>query len=187
MEVGMQSQLDVYERNSSHSEILINGLKPSTEYECILAAENEVGIGPFSESLKMTTPSDGKIEFWAKFIIFLTTMCIHEADFNFILPAAPRAPPQNVRVIAINSTAIEITWLPPPENTLHGVIRFYTVNGTEIVTMDSTYYQEVNTTKAVFSGLHPNYMYSFIVAAVANDPGPLSEAVSNYTKEDGKT
>ena len=89
-------------------------------------------------------------------------------------------------MIALNSTAIEITWLPPPENTLLGAIRFYTVNGTEAVTMDSTYYQEVSTTKAVFGGLHPNYMYSFSVAAVANDPGPLSEAVSNYTGEDGK-
>ena len=104
----------------------------------------------------------------------------------FIRPAAPRAPPRSVRVIALNSMAIEITWLPPPENTLFGAIRFYTVNGTEAVTMDSTYYQEVNTTKAVFSGLHPNYVYSFSVAAVATDPGPLSEAVSNYTREDGK-
>ena len=58
VEVGT-SQFDVYERNSSHSEILIGGLQPSTEYECLLAAENEVGFGPFSEPLKVTTPSDG--------------------------------------------------------------------------------------------------------------------------------
>ena len=59
MEIGT-SQLDVYERNSSHSEILIEELQPSTEYECLLAAENEVGLGPFSEPLKVMTPSDGK-------------------------------------------------------------------------------------------------------------------------------
>ena len=124
----------------------------------------------------------------SKFYYFQTKLacvCI-KLILYFIWPAAPRAPPRNVRVIALNSTAIEITWLPPPENTLLGAIQFYTVNGTEAVTMDSTYYQEVNTTKAVFGGLHPNYMYSFSVAAVANDPGPLSEAVSNYTREDGK-
>ena len=70
MEVGMQSQLNIlYERNSSHSEILIDGLKPSTEYECILAAENEVGVGPFSEPLKVITPSDGKNNF-GKILLF---------------------------------------------------------------------------------------------------------------------
>ena len=58
VEVGT-SQLDVYERNSSHSEILIEGLLPSTKYECLLAAENEAGLGPFSEPLEVTTPSDG--------------------------------------------------------------------------------------------------------------------------------
>lgn len=58
VEVGT-NQLDLYERNSSHSEILIKGLQPSTEYECLLAAENEVGFGPFSEPLKVITPSDG--------------------------------------------------------------------------------------------------------------------------------
>ena len=58
MEAGT-SQLNVYDRNSSHSEILIEGLQPSTEYECILAAKNEVGFGPFSEPLRVTTPSDG--------------------------------------------------------------------------------------------------------------------------------
>ena len=52
-------QLDVHERNSSHSEILIEGLRPNTEYECLLAAKNEVGFGPFSEPLTVTTPSDG--------------------------------------------------------------------------------------------------------------------------------
>ena len=88
--------------------------------------------------------------------------------------------------MALNSTAIEITWLPPPENTLRGAIRFYIVNGTEAVTMDTTYYQEVNTTRAVFSRLHPFYLYWFSIAAIANDPGPFSERVGNYTDEDGK-
>ena len=62
----------------------------------------------------------------------------------------------------------------------------YTVNGTEAVTMDSSYYQEINTTRAVFSGLHPHYLYWFSVAAVANDPGPFSERVGTYTEEDSK-
>ena len=82
-EVGMQSQLDIYERNSSHSEILIDGLKPSTEYKCILAAENEVGVGPFSEPLKVTTPSDGKNNFY--YFLAKTGMCMHESDLVLYL------------------------------------------------------------------------------------------------------
>ena len=49
----------VYERNNSHLEMLIEGLQPSTQYECFLAAGNEAGLGSFSEPLKVTTPSDG--------------------------------------------------------------------------------------------------------------------------------
>ena len=86
--------------------------------------------------------------------------------------------------MAINSTALEVTWLSPPENMLHGAIRYYIVNGTEAVTMNNIS-QEVYTTRAVFGELHPHYMYSFIVAAIANDPGPFSEEVGNRTAEDG--
>ena len=129
------------------------------------------------------TRNFGKV--FAIFRKFLATMCMHKSSFFFWL-AAPRAPPQSVRVMALNSTAIEITWLPPPDNTLRGAIHFYIVNGTEAVTMDTTYYQEVNTTRAMFSGLHPYYFYWFSVAAVANDRGSFSERVGNYTEEDGK-
>lgn len=48
-------------------------------------------------------------------------------------------------------------------------------------------YQEVNSTTAVFTGLHPHYFYSFSVAAFATDSGPFSEIVGIYTAEDGKT
>ena len=53
------SQLYSYKRNDSHTEILIEDLQPSARYECSLAAENEVGVGPFSDPLSVTMPSDG--------------------------------------------------------------------------------------------------------------------------------
>lgn len=52
-------QLYSYKRNGSHTEILIKGLQPSAKYECSLAAETEVGLGPFSDPLTVTMPSDG--------------------------------------------------------------------------------------------------------------------------------
>ena len=133
-----------------------------------------------------------QIKFFSKFGNFFQNISGHRIFYLTFLtcciwPAAPTAPPQRVQAMTLNSTAIEITWLPPLDNTLRGAIRFYIVNGTEAVTMDSTYYQEVNTTRAVFSGLHPHYMYSFSVAAIAIDPGPFSDTVSSYTEEDGKT
>lgn len=51
--------------------------------------------------------------------------------------------------------------------------------------MDSIY-QEVNATRALFTGLHPYYFYTFTVAAFATDSGPFSEKVGIYTAEDGK-
>ena len=53
------SQLYTYKRNGSHTEMLIKDLQPSAKYECSLAAENEVGLGPFSDPLTVTMPSDG--------------------------------------------------------------------------------------------------------------------------------
>ena len=53
------SQMHTYKRNGSHTDILIEGLQPSVEYGCSLAAENEAGLGPFSDPLTVSMPSDG--------------------------------------------------------------------------------------------------------------------------------
>ena len=47
-----------YQRNGSHTEIVITSLHPHYDYRCSIAAETSVGLGPFSASFILTTQQD---------------------------------------------------------------------------------------------------------------------------------
>lgn len=43
------------------------------------------------------------------------------------VPSVPTAPPQEVEVVAINSTTIRFTWSPPPQQFINGINQGYKV------------------------------------------------------------
>ena len=45
--------------------------------------------------------------------------------FHIYYIIAPSAPPRNVDVQVINSTSIEVSWSPPPDNDQNGIIIGY--------------------------------------------------------------
>ena len=103
----------------------------------------------------------------------------------FSIYTVPSGPPQNLTGIAINSTAIALSWNAPRFENRNGVIRHYIVNVTEHQT--GTTFGTVTTQMAIiFSSLHPYYTYVCTVYAVTIGAGPGAEPVSVTTMEDSK-
>lgn len=48
--------------------------------------------------------------------------------YSMFLPLVPTAPPQGVEAKAVNSTTIEFTWNPPPQQFINGINQGYKVN-----------------------------------------------------------
>ena len=102
-----------------------------------------------------------------------------------VLTAAPSAPPQNLRHIAITATSVTLNWQPPPEEDRNGLIRLYYVFVTE---PESGRSFTLNSTTISYSvhNLHPFYTYNFSVAAVTVAAGPISDNITLQTSEAGE-
>ena len=106
---------------------------------------------------------------------------IHIA-YSIIL--VPSAPPQNVAINVISSTAIMITWNPPPLIYQNGFISSYQLLITDVNGINST--ATTTRTSYIASDLQINALYNFEVSATtAIGFGPSSDSVSNQTFEDG--
>ena len=87
--------------------------------------------------------------------------------------------------VPLSSTAISLTWMPPPLSSQNGIIREYTINITELETGEV--FQHVSTTTSItVTILHPYYSYSCTVSAFTVAMGPYTEAVTVVTLEDSK-
>ncbi|XP_072415393.1 protein sidekick-1 isoform X1 [Chiloscyllium punctatum] len=75
---------------------LVKDLIIWTQYEIQVAAYNSAGLGAFSR-----------------------------AAAEYTLQGVPTAPPQNVEVEAVNSTAIKFMWDPPPQQFINGINQGY--------------------------------------------------------------
>ena len=65
-----------YQRDGSRTELLIPGLHPYYDYNCSVAAETSVGLGPFATPFTVTTQQDGEC-------MCLVVLCVlHVACFN---------------------------------------------------------------------------------------------------------
>ena len=87
--------------------------------------------------------------------------------------------------VPLSSTAISLTWMPPPLSSQNGIIREYTININELET--GNVFQHVSTTTSItVTTLHPYYSYSCTVSAYTVAMGPYTEAVTAMTLEDSK-
>lgn len=97
---------------------------------------------------------------------------------------APSGPPETVGAVPLNSSTLQITWMPPDAEIRNGIVRQYIINVTELISGKTTMLQ-TNQTQAMFSGLHPHYYYSYAVAAETVAVGPWSELSLIQMPEDG--
>ena len=86
--------------------------------------------------------------------------------------------------MAINSTSVYLSWLPPDEDQHNGDIRHYNIR---IVERHSGREFQLNSTNItiIYAGLHPAYTYSFTAAAVTVGIGPYSDPAIATMPEDG--
>ncbi|XP_062413544.1 receptor-type tyrosine-protein phosphatase F isoform X6 [Pungitius pungitius] len=129
----------------------VEGLKPDTLYHFSLAARSEMGLGVYTQPIKVRTAQ-----------------------------SMPGAPPRKLEVEAINSTAIRVTWKPPLQGKQHGQIRGYQVifsrlengeprgqpNIMDVALPEAQWNIEESTEhEAIIGGLHSETTYSVTVAA----------------------
>ena len=103
----------------------------------------------------------------------------------------PNAPPDNVRVLTLSSTAILVTWDPVPEISRNGIITQY-----EVEVNQSTFNEIPSTRLTTTNGsvlmvelgeLEEDVEYTIRVRAYTSEgPGPFSVAMVNRTLEGGE-
>ena len=99
--------------------------------------------------------------------------------------AVPTSAPVHLQGHAINSTAIQVQWEPPPLADQNGVIRGYFIN-VSVAETGSSFQLTAGINAVSISALHPFYTYIITVAAVSIGPGPYGLTLSIQTPEDGK-
>lgn len=97
---------------------------------------------------------------------------------------APSNAPENISVVVVSSTSIEVSWTPPPAATRNGVIREYRISVVETDTGGQQDYVAFMTNFVVQS-LHPAYTYHISVSAYTVETGPYSTVQVLQTLEDG--
>lgn len=99
----------------------------------------------------------------------------------------PTGVPENVTVIALNSSTVQVSWDPPLIHTQNGPISGYVLSITGI-NSDEEFelysYQDINT--IIVTNLHPFYTYTYTIAANGTGVGPFSPALSLQMPEEGK-
>ncbi len=86
------------------------------------------------------------------------------------------------------SSAIALSWNPPPTDQQNGIIRYYIVYITEIGESGNTFELQTNGSNTVFTieNLLPIYTYSISLAAYTIRAGPATATSSVKIPESGK-
>ncbi|VTJ88426.1 Hypothetical predicted protein [Marmota monax] len=139
---------------------VVDDLKPNTEYAFRLAARSPQGLGAFTSVVRQRT-----------------------------LQSKPSAPPQDVKCTSMRSTAILVSWRPPPPDTHNGALVGYSVRYRPLGSEDPEP-KEVNgipptTTQILLEALEKWTEYRITtVAHTEVGPGPESSPVVIRTDED---
>uniref|UniRef100_A0A2K6GYK2 protein-tyrosine-phosphatase n=1 Tax=Propithecus coquereli TaxID=379532 RepID=A0A2K6GYK2_PROCO len=139
---------------------VVDDLKPNTEYAFRLAARSPQGLGAFTSVVRQRT-----------------------------LQSKPSAPPQDVKCVSMRSTAILVSWRPPPPETHNGPLVGYSVRYRSLGSEDPEP-KEVNdipptTTQILLEALEKWTEYRITtVAHTEVGPGPESSPVVIRTDED---
>uniref|UniRef100_G3W1K9 protein-tyrosine-phosphatase n=1 Tax=Sarcophilus harrisii TaxID=9305 RepID=G3W1K9_SARHA len=139
---------------------VVEDLKPNTEYTFRLAARSAQGLGAFTSEVRQRT-----------------------------LQSKPSAPPQDVKCVSTRSTAILVSWRPPPAESQNGDLAGYSVRYRALDSEDP-HPREVkqippSTTQILLESLEKWTEYRITaVAHTAVGPGPESSPIIIRTDED---
>ena len=122
--------------------------------------------------------------------LYIACLCLYSISFiTCHIYVGPSAPPQSITTMVINSTAISVSWYPPPILDQNGDIIGYQLKITNqnrerspAVVVNVT-----NVTSYIATMLQKFEVHGFEIAAkTAVGLGPFSDTVSNQTFEDGQ-
>ncbi|XP_034974771.2 receptor-type tyrosine-protein phosphatase S isoform X2 [Zootoca vivipara] len=138
----------------------VRDLKPNTEYVFKLAARSALGIGAETPEVRERT-----------------------------LQAKPSAPPRDVKCVSTRSTAILVSWRPPPAESQNGVLNGYSVRYRALDSEDMEPREVTNiqatTNQILLESLEKWTEYRItVVAHTIVGPGPESSPVIVRTDED---
>ena len=102
----------------------------------------------------------------------------------YFISTVPSGSPQDVGGSALSSSSLLLTWQPPLDDQLNGILTSYIVNVTETET-GNQFQIVTDGTSYVLHNLHPFYRYTVIVAAVTIGKGPFSAILSLQMPQDG--
>ncbi|KAL3211219.1 hypothetical protein MRX96_036588 [Rhipicephalus microplus] len=166
-------QLSEMVAESDQSQVTVLDLQPLAEYNFRVLAQNAIGVGPPSEALTVVT--DGEV---------------------------PATPPQSVKVTAVSSRKVEVSWKAPPAHLQYGEIQGYyvgyrvhgstepyvfkTVTASSSAQSSSLVSDVGAATRCVVDDLQRGTAYVIVVQAY-NDKGagPLSDEIRVHTHEHG--
>ncbi|KAK8753129.1 hypothetical protein OTU49_002734, partial [Cherax quadricarinatus] len=143
--------------------VRLEGLLPATTYTLTLVAENRVGRSQPSPPLRVTTQEE-----------------------------PPAAAPQSVNVLPVSSTALQVSWDPPPHNLTHGDVLGYYLGFKDASEGEGGAYNfttvgvdGVGVTSATLGGLRPHARYAVVLQAFnSKGAGPASPPALATTLED---
>lgn len=103
------------------------------------------------------------------FLLFLHSFKIFDINFDFLVPSEPR----DVKVIPLNSSSLNVKWLPPEAREQNGLIRGYQIHIQEINPLGEASGEPIrfdvadgNAEEYNLTTLQPDTEYSVQVAAV---------------------
>ena len=103
----------------------------------------------------------------------------------FLCKTVPSGFPENVTAHALNTSAMQISWLAPSPDSQNGIIRQYRFCIIELETGNVSCKTVENILQTTVTNLHPYYSYQVRVAAVTVGIGPYSTEVTLQLPEAG--
>ena len=97
---------------------------------------------------------------------------------------APVSSPREISASLITSTSFVLSWLPPVEEDINGIVTGYIINMTVDETQES-FTLNATTTNITIANLHPFYTHSCIITCVTVAEGPYSDSIEVQTLQAG--
>uniref|UniRef100_A0A8C9F2D9 protein-tyrosine-phosphatase n=1 Tax=Pavo cristatus TaxID=9049 RepID=A0A8C9F2D9_PAVCR len=190
----------------------VGSLLEDETYTVRVLAFTSVGDGPLSDPIQVKTQQGGEYLFAhlsSELIVLLTWIFLLSFSFFFLFYLShllfffpffpfppefspiiePSAPPQDIKCVSPRSTAILVSWRPPPAESQNGVLAGYSVYYRALDSED-TELKEVNdipptTSQILLESLEKWTEYRItVVAHTEVGPGPESSPVIVRTDED---
>ena len=163
---GVQYTLDIEEARGT----LLTALSPYTHYHCCVVVLTSKAIGPPSASSPQHLKTVGLFFLFLHLLQQISSQCHH-----CWLCSVPHSPPENVSIVARNSTELDVFWSPP--SLANGPITGYNVY-IELLAGSTTMREEVDVQVLTLGHLVPHQTVGARVSANTSvGEGPLSSLV----------